>query len=44
MSALGAIVAGCVMLPTLARDDMRKTAADTLRAIGVTVSGCGDHS
>ncbi len=40
VSGFGAIFGGCVMLPTLARDDMRKTAADTLRAIGVTVSGC----
>ena len=41
VSGLGAICGGCLMLPTLARDDMRKTAADTLRAVGVTVSGCG---
>ena len=40
VSGLGAIAGGCLMLPTLARDDMRKTAADTLRAVGVTVSGC----
>jgi len=43
VSGLGAICGGCLMLPTLARDDMRKTAANTLRAIGVTVSGCGSH-
>ena len=39
MAALGVISGGCFMLPTLARDDMRNTVADTLCAIGVTVSG-----
>ncbi len=40
ISSFGAVIGGCLMLPTLARDDMRKTAADTLRAVGVSVSEC----
>jgi hypothetical protein len=39
VAALGVLTGGCLMLPTLARDDMRNTVADTLCAIGVTVSG-----
>ena len=39
MAGLGVICGGCLMLPTLARDDMRNTVADTLAGIGVTVSG-----
>ena len=39
ITGLGCVIGGCVMLPSLARDEMRDTAASTLRNIGVAISG-----
>ena len=41
IAGLGCVVGGCLMLPSLARDEMRDTAAVTLRSIGVAISGYG---
>ncbi len=39
MAALGVVVSGLVMLPTLARDELRDVLAETLRTIGTSVTG-----
>ena len=42
IAGLGCVVGGCLVLPSLARDEMRETASKTLRSIGVAISGCAD--
>ena len=43
IAGLGCVVGGCLVLPSLARDEMREVASKTLRSIGVAISGC-DHA